>query len=161
MKKSRTLGISTISCILFSVTVTVVTAQETSVPSGITVVPSNTRLQLEKAEQGSPAMNGLKVDKKITGRLPNGYRNIVSDNKQRDKMYSVQKEYIELIELLKIRIELLEWESALQVDALLTSDQVQKVKETNGALESERLFHKNQTKPKQKPAKENSQEFTR
>ncbi|MDR2756749.1 MAG: hypothetical protein LBC20_13685 [Planctomycetaceae bacterium] len=148
-------GISMIFGVLCAVTVM---AQETPAPSEVTAKPVNAqRLQLEKAEQGSQVINGLKVEKKLTGRLPNGYRNIVT-NKQRDEMYSIQKEYAELIELLKIRIELLEQESAQQVDALLTADQVQKIKEANGALESEKLLQKNKTKPKTKSAKENSPE---
>jgi hypothetical protein len=68
-------------------------------------------------------------------------------------MYSIQKEYFELIELLKIRIELLELESARQIDALLDHEQVQKIKETNDALESEKLLQK-KSKNKTKPAEE-------
>ncbi|MDR0705089.1 MAG: hypothetical protein LBF88_08880 [Planctomycetaceae bacterium] len=138
MKKMNVFGISMISCLLFAV---IATAQETSVPSDVAAKPVGTRLKLEKAEQERPVMNGLKNEKKLTGRLPNGYRNIVS-NKQRDDIYSIQKEYNELIELLKLRIELLEQESAQQVDALLDADQVQKIKAANGALESEKLLQK-------------------
>ncbi|MDR0337193.1 MAG: hypothetical protein LBI18_08900 [Planctomycetaceae bacterium] len=154
MKKLNVFGIAMIFCFLFAVTVT---AQETPAPSAGAVKPANTRLQLEKAEQGTPVTNGLNINKKITGRLPNGYRNVVT-NQQRDEMYSIQKEYFELIELLKIRIELLEQESAQQVDALLTPDQVQKIKDANGALESEKLSQKNKPKPKTKSTKENSSE---
>ncbi|MDR3197033.1 MAG: hypothetical protein LBU34_04100 [Planctomycetaceae bacterium] len=155
MKTKNLFLVSMVFCVLFSAIV--ITAQETPAPSDSAVKPANTRLQLEKAELGNPAMNGLKVEKKLTGRLPNGYRNIVT-NKQRDDIYSIQKEYAELIELLKIRIELLEQEKAQQVDALLTSDQVQKIKEANGALESEKLLQKSKVKPKTKSTKEDSPE---
>ncbi|MDR2115287.1 MAG: hypothetical protein LBP87_02790 [Planctomycetaceae bacterium] len=154
VKKANVSVISVVFCVLFSV---LVTAQEAPVSSEVAAKPLNTRLQLEKAERESQAMNGLKVEKKLTGRLPNGYRTIVT-NKQRDEMYSIQKEYAELIELLKIRIELLEQESAKQIDALLEPDQVQKIKEANGNLESEKLLQKNKTKPKAKSAKENASE---
>jgi hypothetical protein len=146
MKKLSVFGFSMISCILFAV---IVIAQEIPVPSDAVAKPIGTRLKLEKAEQKSPVMNDLKVEKTLTGRLPNGYRNIVS-NKQRDDMYSLQKEYNELIELLKLRIELLEQELAQQIDALLDADQVQKIKAANGALESERrLLQKKNTKKEQ------------
>lgn len=155
MKKLNVFGSSMIFAVLLAITVT---AQDTPAPSEVTAGAANTRLRLEKAELENPAMNGLKIEKKLTGRLPNGYRNFVTDKQQRDKMYSVQKEYAELIELLKIRIELLEQESAQQVDALLTADQVQKIKETNGALESEKLLQKPKPKPKSKTTKENAPE---
>jgi hypothetical protein len=154
MKKMNVFGIAMISCILFAV---IATAQETPAPSDVAAKPVGTRLKLEKAEQQSPVMNGLKIEKKLTGRLPNGYRNIVS-SKQRDDIYSIQKEYNELIELLKLRIELLEQESAQQIDALLDADQVQKIKAANGTLESEKILQKNKTKPKTKSAKENTPE---
>ena len=143
-----------ISCLFFAV---IATAQEIPATSDVAAQPVGTRLKLEKAEQGSPVMNGLKIEKKLTGRLPNGYRNIVS-NKQRDDMYSIQKEYNELIELLKLRIELLELEAAQQIDALLDADQVQKIKTANGSLESEKILQKNKTKPKTNSAKENTSE---
>jgi hypothetical protein len=51
---------------------------------------------------------------------------------------------------LKIRITLLEQECDQQVDALLTSDQVQKIRQANGFLESEKHWQKKETSPKQK-----------
>ncbi|MDR2755836.1 MAG: hypothetical protein LBC20_09035 [Planctomycetaceae bacterium] len=107
------------------------------------------RLQLEKTELERPVTKGLNIEKKLSNRLPNGYRNVVT-KEQREDIYTIQKNYAELIELLKIRIALLELECDQQVDALLTSDQVQKVRQTNGFLESEKYWQKKETSTKQK-----------
>ncbi|MDR1963758.1 MAG: hypothetical protein LBQ50_08260 [Planctomycetaceae bacterium] len=123
MKKTHLYGISLCFLFLFAVTVT---AQETTTP------PVGERLQLEKAERERPATNGLKVEKKFSGRLPNGFKDVVS-SKQRDDIYALQKDYAELIELLKIRIELLEEERDKQIEALLTSEQAQKIKQQQQA----------------------------
>lgn len=123
-------------------------AQKTVTPS-----PVRERLQLEKAELERPVTKGLIIEKKLSSRLPNGYRNIVTE-KQRNDIYALQKDYAEIIELLKIRITLLERECDQQVDALLTSDQVSKIRQTNGILESEKHLLKKDTPPKRKTKSE-------
>ena len=85
------------------------------------------RLPLEKAQMESPVMKDITIEKKITGRLPNGYANVVT-NAQRDDIYKIQKEYAEVIERLKLRIQMLESERNKKIDALLTEEQVEKVK---------------------------------
>ncbi|MDR2441403.1 MAG: hypothetical protein LBE12_18740 [Planctomycetaceae bacterium] len=136
---------------LFSTTLA---AQKTPTPKTPTPktptlkTPTNERLQLEKTELERPVTKGLNIEKKLSGRLPTGYRNVVT-KKQRDDIYAIQKNYAELIELLKIRIVLLEQECDQQVDALLTSDQVQKIRQMNGILESEKYWQKKETSLKQ------------
>ncbi len=82
-------------------------------------------------------MKDVTIEKKITGRLPNGYGKIVT-SAQKDDIYKIQIEYNELIELLKLRIALLEQERNRRVDAILTPEQVEKVRQTRGVLESEK-----------------------
>ncbi|MDR0337612.1 MAG: hypothetical protein LBI18_11035 [Planctomycetaceae bacterium] len=143
MKKICVLKISFIFFLFFfSLTVA---AQGTATPK----TPAGERFQLEKAELERPIAKGLTIEKKLSGRLPNGYRNIVTE-KQKSEMYAIQKNYAELIELLKIRIALLEQECDQQLDALLTSDQVQKIRQTNGFLASEKQWQKKETTSKQK-----------
>jgi hypothetical protein len=146
MKKTYLLGISLILFFLFSATVT---AQKTVIQKTVTPPPKRERLQLEKTELERPVTKGLNIEKKLSSRLPNGYRNIVTD-KQRNDIYAIQKDYAEIIELLKIRIILLERECDQQVDALLTSDQVPKIRQLNGILESEKHLLKKETPQKQK-----------
>jgi hypothetical protein len=154
MRKVCMTGVSLSLLFLFSVTVA---AQETPAPPTVPdVQPTNERLQLEKTERDRPVTNGLKIEKKLTGRLPNGYRNVVN-NKQRDDIYAIQKDYAESIELLKIRIELLEQERDKQVDAVLTSEQVQKIKQTNGVLESEKRLQKKEAAPKRTKSEKTEQ----
>ncbi len=103
--------------------------------------PSQDRLALEKAELTRPVLKGLDHGKKLGGRLPNGYRAVVS-NSQRDEIYDVQKDYAHLIELLKLRIALLERERDQKVDALLTKEQVATIRKERGMLHSERQNQK-------------------
>ncbi len=95
------------------------------------------RLSREQEDRDRPVMQDLTIEKKITGRLPNGYRNVVT-SAQRDDIYKIQKEYNELIELLKIRIELLTKERDRRVDSLLSEEQIEKLRESRGVLESEK-----------------------
>ncbi len=95
------------------------------------------RLTLEQADRDRPPMADVVIEKKITGRLPNGYRSVVTAA-QREDVYAIQIEYNELIELLKLRIALLEEERNRRVDALLTPEQVQNVRQIRGVLESEK-----------------------
>ncbi len=99
--------------------------------------PLPERLPLEKAELGRPTMKDLDHGKKLTGRLPNGYRNVVTSS-QRDQIYAIQKEYTNLIELLKLRIKLMEMERDQKIDALLTKEQAAMIRKDLGVLESEK-----------------------
>ncbi|MGL4594531.1 MAG: hypothetical protein ACRCUY_07375 [Thermoguttaceae bacterium] len=102
------------------------------------------RLPIEKTAKDSPVMKNLQLDKKISGRLPDGYRVVITDS-QRDEIYKIQIEYAEIIELLKLRIRLLEAERDQKVDDILTAEQAAKIRSTLGVLESEK---KGQEKPK-------------
>jgi hypothetical protein len=85
------------------------------------------RLSVEQADKDGPANKGLTLDKKPTSRLPNGYGKVV-DDKQREDIYKIQKEYNERIDFLKYRIELLTKERDIKIYSLLTPEQQEKVK---------------------------------
>lgn len=119
-----------------------VVAQEETTPEPA-AAPATERFALEQADRDRPVMTDITITKKITGRLPSGYKAVITST-QRDEIYKVQKEYNELIELLKLRIELMEKERDHRVDALLDAEQVEKLRQTRGSLESE--------KEKKKPA---------
>lgn len=95
------------------------------------------RLRAEHAELNSPVMQGLQIDKEFSGRLPNGYGKVVTDD-QRQEIYEVQKDYADVIELLKLRLLLLEQERDEKIDGMLNADQVREIKSENGQLESDR-----------------------
>ena len=95
------------------------------------------RYVLEQAELPRPIYKGLAHEKKIIGRLPNGYKAVVT-NSQREEIYKIQKDYNELIELIKVRMQLLESERDNKIDALLNADQKHRIKTLNGTLESEK-----------------------
>lgn len=113
---------------------TAVAAQE--VPSAVAVPNGDGRLAVETLEKGAAVSKGLKVEKKLTTRLPNGYRTVVSTS-QKEDIYALQKEYGELIELLKLRIALLESELHGKIDSLLDEDQKKTLRE-KGSLISEK-----------------------
>lgn len=118
-------------------------AQDAKAPApNPTVVPEFAyngpdRLPLEKADRDRPTMKDLEHGKKIIGRLPNGYRSVVT-NSQRDEIYRIQKDYADIVELLKLRIKLMERERDRKIDALLNEDQAAKIRKDLGVLESEK-----------------------
>ena len=95
------------------------------------------RLTIEKADKDRDVSEGLVIGKEFAGRLPNGYRDVVS-NSQREEIYKIQQEYFDVTELLKVRIELLEAEKSAKIDGLLTGEQRTRIKTILGNLESER-----------------------
>lgn len=121
-------------------------AQEDKTSTESAELPAAGRLSTELQEMESPAMKGITLEKPVVGRLPNGYRNVVT-NSQRDEIYKVQKEYNEIIERLKVRIQLLEVERDQKVDAFLTPEQADKIKKTLGSLESEKHEMKGENRP--------------
>ena len=85
------------------------------------------RLRIEtKDKEESPAAKGLKLEKEIKPRLPNGFGPLV-DTTQREKIYNIQREYNGLIALLELRLELLKKERDAKVDAVLTPAQLQRL----------------------------------
>lgn len=134
-----------IFCAVLSLSVASVAAfaqteqREPNVPATATVQPADgagERLTVEEEAKDAPASKGLKLETKITTRLPNGYRTVVSAS-QKEEIYALQKSYGELIGLLKLRIELLESELDNKVDALLDDTQKKTLRQ-NGQLQSEK-----------------------
>jgi len=89
--------------------------------------PTDNRLAVEQVDKDRDVYKGLTIGKKFTGRLPSGYREVVS-NSQREEIYKIQKEYFEVLEMLKLRIEQLESERNRKIDGLLTEEQRTKLK---------------------------------
>ncbi len=114
--------------------------------------PKSDRLSVERADKDRDVYKGLTVGKKFTGRLPTGYKEVVS-NSQREEIYKLQQEYFETLELLKARMELLESERNLKMDGLLTGDQRVKLKTILSNLESEKNVRKGERVPAKKSAK--------
>ena len=110
------------------------------------------RIGVEQADKDRDVYKGLTVGKKFTGRLPNGYKEVVS-NSQREEIYKIQKEYFETVELLKARIELLESERNLKIDGLLNGEQRTKLKTILGNLESEKNVRRGERVPARTPVK--------
>ena len=100
-------------------------------------VVAQDRLAIEQADKERDVYKNLVVGKKFTRRLPNGYGPVVS-NSQREEIYKTQQDYFETIELLKVRIEMLEAERNLKIDGLLTGEQRARIKTILSSLESER-----------------------
>lgn len=83
--------------------------------------------QLEIKDQANgEAFRGMRVEKKFARRLPNFYRDVVSD-KQRDEVYTIQAAYFEPIEMLTQRLERLQNERDAQIEAVLNAEQKKKV----------------------------------
>ena len=83
--------------------------------------------QLEIKDQANgEAFRGMKVEKKFTRRLPNFYRDVVSD-KQKDAVYAIQADYFEPIEMLTLRLERLQKERDAQIEAVLSAEQKKKI----------------------------------
>ena len=110
--------------------------------------PKGDRLAIERGDKDRDVYKGLVVGKKFAKRLPNGYREVVS-NSQREEIYKIQQDYFETVELLKARIELLESERNLKIDGLLTGEQRVKLKTILGNLESEKNVRRGERVPTQ------------
>lgn len=83
--------------------------------------------QMEIKDQANgEAFHGMKVEKKFTRRLPNHYRDVISDE-QRDKIYAVQSAYFGPVEMLTQRLDRLKAERDAQIEALLTAEQKKRI----------------------------------
>ena len=69
---------------------------------------------------------GLKLEQKFQRRLPNNFAPLVTPA-QRDQIYKLQEEYFETLALLELRVELLKKERDSKIDAVLTSEQLQRL----------------------------------
>jgi Spy/CpxP family protein refolding chaperone len=122
MKKSMLLSVS----LLFVFSFTVVVAQEEGTPSS-SPMPADERVVIEaKDRKESPASKGLKLEREVRPRLPNGFAPIV-DTAQRESIHNIQREYNELIAFLRLRIELLEKERDAKIDDVLTPNQLERL----------------------------------
>jgi hypothetical protein len=86
------------------------------------------RLVIEtKDKKESPAVKNLKIETVYRPRLPNGYgpagANV--DASQRERILKFLTDYNEVIAMLKLRVELLEKERDVKIEAVLTPDQKQ------------------------------------
>jgi len=87
--------------------------------------------QLEIKDQASgEAFRSMKITKKFVRRLPNFYIQVVSDV-QKDTIYDIQAAYFAPIEMLTLRLERLKTERDAQIEAVLTSEQKNKVEALN------------------------------
>jgi len=87
---------------------------------------SDERLTIETKDKDGQANKGLKLEKEIKPRLPNGFTPVV-DAAQKEKIYKIQTDYNVLIAMLELRIELLKKERNAKIDAVLTPAQLQKI----------------------------------
>ena len=85
---------------------------------------------------GSPSETAA-PQKKFRGRLPAHYRTVV-DEKQREAIYAIQKEYWTRIEALKAQLAALTKQRDEKVTAVLTPEQLKQVEAKATAAKAER-----------------------
>ena len=117
MQKSVLLTVVTIFILSFVSAV----AQETG------DTPSKERLAIEMKDQDGPINKGLKLEKEIRPRLPNGFGPVVNPN-QKEEIYSIQRDYNPLIAMLELRISLLKMERDAKIESVLTPSQLERVR---------------------------------
>ena len=88
------------------------------------------------APQNSVPQNSV-PQKKFQGRLPAYYRTVV-DQKQREAIYAIQKEYWTQIEALKAQLEALTKQRDEKITAVLTPEQLKQVEATALAVKAKR-----------------------
>jgi len=79
--------------------------------------------------------------KEFRGRLPAYYGTVV-DEKQRQAIYDIQKEYHARIAALKAQLEALIKQRDEKIDAVLTPEQLQKIEEAKAAAKAKRAAAK-------------------
>lgn len=114
-----------LSALLFSLSAPAqdATAEKTEEPSSL---PMEKRIVLENADAKQPVNQGLTL-RPYRKMLPSGFRDVLKAN-QREQAYRVQEEYYVAIQRLRVRIEALEKERDLELEAILTPDQLEQVK---------------------------------
>lgn len=93
-----------------------------------TASAAKNRLEVEtKALQNeAPANEGILEDATVRTRLPNYYRNVVTEE-QREQIYEIQRQYNPLLNYLRKRVELLQAELDEKTNAVLDTDQRAKI----------------------------------
>lgn len=89
--------------------------------------PNEERVIIETKDKDGPVNKGLKLEKAIRPRLPNGFGPIVNPA-QKEKIYSIQSEYNPLIAMLELRITLLKMERDAKIETVLTPNQLEKIR---------------------------------
>jgi len=107
----------------------------------------------EEAKDAQPAV--AKKVRTVRNRVPNYYGPVV-DQKQRERIYKIQRDYASRIEALKAQLTALLKERDEKVAAVLTPEQLKKVEAAKAAAKAKRAQKKRgQKKPaKQEPAAE-------
>ena len=110
--------LSVVSFLAFSLVAAV--AQETDNP------PDEERVVIETKAKDAPN-KGLTLEREVRPRLPNYYASVV-DSTQREAIYTLQRQYNELIAFLELRVELLKKERDGKIEAVLTPAQLERVR---------------------------------
>lgn len=90
-----------------------------------------------KAADEKPAVAKAKTRAKSGGRLPAYYRDVVTDE-QKAKIYAIQKELGPKIAELRKQLEALTAEQKQKIEAVLTPEQLQKVKDLEATAKKTR-----------------------
>jgi len=125
MKRTISLTIAAFFVLSFAVAI----AQEeagTSAPTTAATDRFTIEAKVSEVTAVKEAVKGLKLEQEFRRRLPNGFGPLVNTT-QRDQIYKIQEEYFEVIEMLKLRVKLLEEERDAKVDAVLTAEQQQRL----------------------------------
>jgi len=125
MKKTFLFSVAAFFVLSF-VTATAQEEEGTSVPATAATDRFTVETKVSEAPAVKEAVKGLKLEQDFRRRLPNGFAQLVTPA-QRDEVYKIQQEYFEVIEMLKLRVKLLEEERDAKVDAVLTSEQQQRL----------------------------------
>ncbi|MBN2477188.1 MAG: hypothetical protein JXB62_21450 [Pirellulales bacterium] len=88
-------------------------------------------------EKGGAEPPAVEKAKESRGRLPSYYRRVV-DEKQREAIYAIQKEYAPKIAALKAQLETLTNERDAKVVAVLTPEQRKEIDDLKAAAKAER-----------------------
>ena len=99
------------------------------------------RFAIESKPQ-QEAIEGLTVTKRYTRRLPNYYKDVVSDD-QRDKIYQIQQAYHPVVAMLELRLEQLKKERDLIIECVLSESQKSEIAAAEKEAAKERAAKKN------------------
>ena len=95
-------------------------------------VVTEERLAIETRDRDTPAMRGLRNERTLMRRVPNGFGPLVS-NAQREEIYQIQAQYFELISLLELRAELLRRERDAKIEGVLSPAQLERLRQSRPA----------------------------
>jgi Spy/CpxP family protein refolding chaperone len=114
---------------LFALVAFALTAVAQDSDSSPTPSSGDERLTIETKDRDGQANKGLKLEKEVKPRLPNGFgpTGINVDAAQKEKIYKIQNDYNTVIAMLELRIELMKKERDAKVDAVLTPAQLQRL----------------------------------